>query len=92
MLSREDEVLRQHILNVMCHFQTSWSTNEAMHHSLQQGIQRLEEMEKDGLVKLYANRLEVTDAGRPFIRNVCMALDQRLWDDKPETQLFSTVI
>ena len=39
---------------------------------------RLVELEKDGLVRLSANSCEITDAGRTFLRNTCMAFDARL--------------
>jgi coproporphyrinogen III oxidase-like Fe-S oxidoreductase len=37
-------------------------------------------------------RIRVTEAGRPFIRNICMAFDARLWRSAPQSQLFSKAI
>lgn len=41
---------------------------------------RLADMEQDGLITLNGSSLEVTDSGRPFIRNICMVFDQYLPD------------
>lgn len=38
----------------------------------------LREMQADGLVTFSNERLQLTDAGRPFLRNVCRVLDLRL--------------
>lgn len=91
-LSTEDLILRQHILNIMCHFETSWETTSLQHPSVKEAIDRLNEIESDGLITLYENGLEVTEKGKPFVRNVCMAFDARLMRNKPSTQLFSMTI
>jgi oxygen-independent coproporphyrinogen-3 oxidase len=39
---------------------------------------RLVEFEKDGLIKIQENSLEVLEKGRPFLRNISMAFDYRL--------------
>ena len=92
LLSDEDLVLRRHILNVMCRFTTTWSEPEQQHPSLFEGLERLGEMQDDGLVKIEDDVLTVPEAGWPFIRNICMALDARLWRQQPETQIFSQTI
>jgi oxygen-independent coproporphyrinogen-3 oxidase len=52
----------------------------------------LEEMKIDGLIQFEANKLIVTEAGKPFVRNICMAFDLRLKRNSPNTQLFSMTI
>jgi oxygen-independent coproporphyrinogen III oxidase len=89
ILTEEDQVLRQHILNVMCRFETSWEQPEQQCESLHDGIERLTELVDDGLLERAPFSLKVTDAGRPFIRNICMALDARYWRKQPEGALFS---
>ena len=37
----------------------------------------LSELQQDGLIEFHDHRLCVTDRGRPFLRNVCMAFDAR---------------
>ncbi len=89
ILTREDEIIRKHILNLMCHFETSWDL-EAYHFSeLPEVLIRLKEMEKDELLEISNSQIRVTEKGRPFVRNICMAFDLRLQQSKPETQLFS---
>lgn len=92
ILTREDLIVRRHILNLMCHFKTSWDTNEPWLDELPDILIRLKEMERDGLVEIGSRGLKITDIGRPIVRNVCMAFDLRLQRKKPETQLFSMTV
>ena len=92
LLDHEDEIIRQHILNLMCHFKTSWHEENEVVQVMDEVLERLQEMKNDGLVKISPYELEVTDKGRPFIRNICMAFDLRLHKNKPETQLFSMTV
>ena len=89
LLSEEDQVIRSHILNVMCRFKTNWETPDNQCDALYEGVEKLGELEADGLLKSEPFELTVTEAGRPFIRNICMALDARYWRKQPEGQLFS---
>lgn len=92
ILTEEDLVLRQHILNIMCKLHTSWEKKSEQCESLFKAFERLDEMEADGLVIRKKQSLLVTEKGRPFIRNICMAFDARLHQNKPETTLFSQTI
>ena len=92
ILSDEDLVLRRHILNLMCHFETSWENVVDQSEALYAGLDRLSEMIKDELLVLHPFRLEVTEKGRAFVRNICMALDARLWRKQPESQIFSQTV
>jgi oxygen-independent coproporphyrinogen-3 oxidase len=92
ILTEEDLVLRQHILNIMCKLHTSWEKKSEQCESLFKAFERLDEMEADGLVIRNKQSLLVTEKGRPFIRNICMAFDARLHQNKPETTLFSQTI
>jgi oxygen-independent coproporphyrinogen-3 oxidase len=55
-------------------------------------LNRLNELEIDGLVQIHENGLTVPMKARAFVRNICMAFDLRLVANKPETQLFSMTI
>lgn len=90
LLDEEDQALRRHILEVMTRFETDWRGARLAY--LDEVPVRLAEMAQDGLVRLGDERLEVTEAGRPFVRNVCMALDARLARKAPERQLFSKTV
>ena len=92
LLSDEDLIIRQHILNIMCHFETSWEKDGLKFPELQDCLTRLAEMEQDGLVKITANGLSLPEKARPFVRNICMAFDLQLIRNKPTTRIFSMTI
>ena len=92
ILSQEDLVIRQHILNLMCQFSTSWDNVENYFKELTEIVKELSEMEKDGLVIISKNTLLVTEKGKPFVRNICMAFDLHLKRKAPQTQLFSMTV
>ncbi|HWV32212.1 MAG TPA: oxygen-independent coproporphyrinogen III oxidase [Dyadobacter sp.] len=91
-LSREDLILRKHILRLMTNFETSWGSTSEVCMELYQALERLSEMEFDGLVEVEPFRLRITEKGKAFVRNVCMAFDARLWADLPQTTLFSQTV
>ncbi|MBN9283886.1 MULTISPECIES: oxygen-independent coproporphyrinogen III oxidase [unclassified Flavobacterium] len=91
ILTEEDLIIRRHILNLMCRFETSW-TPETSFPEIEQVIDQLQEMENDDLVKIENNTIFVTEKGKPFVRNICMAFDLRLKRKAPQTQLFSMTI
>ncbi|TAL62332.1 MAG: oxygen-independent coproporphyrinogen III oxidase [Bacteroidetes bacterium] len=92
VLSEEDLILRKHILNIVCKFSTSWKNESGQCEAVYRSVERLKEMEKDGLVIIEPFHLQVTEKGKPFIRNICMAFDARLWKNVPKTGIFSRVI
>lgn len=85
-LNAEDQLLRRHILNLMTRFETSWSTQEPV---LEAAVARLAQPLADGLVTLAPMCVTVTDEGRAFLRNICMAFDAHYWRKQPEGRLFS---
>jgi len=90
LLSKPDLFFRKHITNIMCHQRTNWNIEDIKY--MKTVMPRLIEMEKDGLIKISFLRLTVTEKGKPFIRNIGMAFDERLWQNKPTTTLFSKVV
>ena len=92
ILSEEDLILRRHILNLMCQFHTSWEMPQLQFAEAEEVKMRLSEMEKDGLIHLLPQGIEVTDVGKPFVRNICMAFDLRLQRNVPTTRIFSMTI
>ncbi|MBT8187082.1 MAG: radical SAM protein, partial [Croceitalea sp.] len=92
LLNKEDQMIRKHILNLMCHFETSWELGNEHALDVQHIIDNLSELERDGLVEIDANRITVTQKGRPFIRNISMAFDLKLQRKKPDTRLFSMTV
>jgi len=79
LLTDEDLVLRRHILNLMCRQETFWEDPKLYTAELDIARYRLEDMENDGMVVLLENGVRVTEIGVPFLRNICMAFDARLW-------------
>lgn len=92
LLTDEDLIIRQHILNLMCQFTTSWDETHLYFKELPDVLNQLQEMEKDGLLILQHNAITVTEKGKPFVRNICMAFDLRLKRNAPQTQLFSMTV
>ena len=91
LLTDTDLVVRRHILNLMCNLETEW--NVGLTASQKEGIlERLEEMFDDDLLYTSGNNLIVKEKGRMFVRNICMAFDLRLIENKPQTRIFSMTI
>tara|TARA_R110002050_G_scaffold300276_1_gene468451 strand:- start:20669 stop:22033 length:1365 start_codon:yes stop_codon:yes gene_type:complete len=92
ILNEEDLIVRKHILSLMCQFKTSWYDDSLYFKELPEVTARLKEMEKDGLLVIKSNTIEVTTKGQPFVRNICMAFDLLLQRKQPDTQLFSMTV
>jgi len=91
LLSNTDLIVRKHILNLMCNLETEW-TNGLNDQTKNEIIDRLQEIIADDLIEISENKITVKEEGRMFIRNICMAFDLRLIDNKPETRIFSMTI
>lgn len=92
VLSAEDLIIRRHILNLMCRFETSWREESLYFDQIGETLLDLREMQDDGLLMISPNRLVITEKGRPFVRNVCMAFDLRLRQTQSSTRLFSMTV
>jgi oxygen-independent coproporphyrinogen-3 oxidase len=92
ILNTEDLIIRKHILNLMCNFKTSWLEHSMLFEELPEVLIKLKEFEQDGLVEFERKQVRVTEKGKPFIRNICMAFDLLLQRKKPDTKLFSMTI
>ena len=92
LLTSEDLIIRKHILNLMCQFETSWENPDAYFEEIPAILIELKEMEKDGLLVIGKDKITVTEAGKPFVRNICMGFDLLLKRKAPDTQLFSMTI
>ncbi len=87
LLDAEDLSIRRHILNLMCQNSTCFDTAVPA-----EVMQRLQPMIEDRLVAIRNREVKILPLGRSFLRNTCMALDDRLWQKQPQTQLFSAAI
>lgn len=91
ILNEEDLVVRRHILNLMCQLETTFDADHSFP-ELQHAFEMLKEMEKDELVEIHDHRIQITEKGRVFTRNVAMVFDLRMMRNKPETRIFSMTI
>ncbi len=89
LLTPEDLAVRKHILDLMCRFSTVVQTGVL---PLDVILKNLQGMADDGLVEIDSNKITVTEKGKPFVRNICMAFDLRLIDGTPQGPLFSMTV
>ena len=91
LLTDEDLVIRKSILDLMCHLETNW--HPALSEKTKDGIKnRLQSLVEDELLVYTDQGVSVKEEGRMFVRNICMAFDLRLIENKPETRIFSMTI
>ena len=88
LLSEADRTNRERILSLMTKFQLELR-DEAEAREI---CEFLAEPLRDGLLRIEGMRLTITERGRPFLRNICMAFDQRLRASAPDRQTFSRAI
>lgn len=92
ILNAEDLIIRKHILNLTCELETSWSGESLNFAELPEVIIALKEIKNDNLIVVESNKIKITEEGRPFVRNICMAFDLHLKRKSPETNLFSMTV
>ncbi|MFY0631488.1 MAG: oxygen-independent coproporphyrinogen III oxidase [Flavobacteriaceae bacterium] len=88
ILSDTDVEIRQHILNLMCSFETTW--NEGEEPSM--NVSKLIDLEADELIEIKESSIQVLEQGKPFVRNVCMAFDQYLKEKEEIEKRFSMTV
>lgn len=86
ILTEADLLNRKEISNLMCKGYTTLNKSNL------QLIKRLAPLEKDKLIEFNYHTLTVTHIGKAFLRNICMAFDERLLNSKSENKLFSNAI
>lgn len=87
LLTEEDQQRREQILEFMTRFKV-----ELSHEQQTDAREFLQPLLNDGLVELTGDELQLTEAGRPFLRNATMFFDQRLRRQEPQTQIFSQAL
>lgn len=92
ILNDEDLIIRKHILNLTCELETSWTAEYLNFAELPEALNALHEIENDNLIVIEKNKIKITEEGRPFVRNICMAFDLHLKRKSPETNLFSMTV
>ena len=83
LVTDEDKIRRETIMRVMCDLSLDYAAMSeklgvdfAQHFSAE--LESFSDLEADGLVRREAGGLEVTEAGRLFIRNIAMRFDNTL--------------
>jgi oxygen-independent coproporphyrinogen-3 oxidase len=91
LLTDTDLIIRKHILNLMCNLETEWKIglDAQVKNEI---VGRLKAIIDDGLIEVSENKIVVKEEGRMFVRNICMAFDLRLIENKPDTRIFSMTI
>ncbi|MCK5728237.1 MAG: oxygen-independent coproporphyrinogen III oxidase [Methylococcales bacterium] len=94
ILTDDDKLRNQVITQLICHFSLKFSVIECdfpitFSRYFADELQRLQQMEKDGLLQLTEHGISVLPAGRLLIRNICMVFDRYLTQ---KSQQFSKVI
>jgi oxygen-independent coproporphyrinogen-3 oxidase len=91
LLTSEDQLIRKHILNLTTQMYSPWSQDFDW---IQDNpiYQKLIELSNDGLILLSQEECRVTERGRPFLKNICMAFDIYLNPGTSVRPLFSRTV
>ena len=96
ILTRDDLLRRDWISRLMCkptvyfdQFEEKWGVNPREYFS--EEWERLDELEKDGLIIKLKNEIQITNRGRLFLRNIAMVFDAYLSQDKQTKRYSKTV-
>lgn len=89
-LSKEDLLIRNLILDLMCKFETV--IPESLLENPNVDTDTLRELIEDGICKLKGNQLTITEIGKAFVRNVCMCFDLKMNAKQFEKPTFSKTI
>jgi oxygen-independent coproporphyrinogen-3 oxidase len=84
--------IRSYILDIMCHFETSFRTDSRFIDTHEFIKSKLAPLVADGLVSIQDSTVTVTETGYPFVRNICMAFDLDLHHYHGNKPLFSATI
>jgi len=96
ILTPEDELRRQLILDLFCNFHVHIPSLERrfgidFHAHFAPEVAALTPLQTDGLLEVGADSISVTPLGRFFIRNICMCFDQYLPVSGAETRYSKTM-
>jgi oxygen-independent coproporphyrinogen III oxidase len=89
ILSEEDLLIKRCIIQLSCHGRLDeHHMNAVVDRDI---LDKLMEMEHEGILYFYNGGLEITTSGTPFLRNVCSVFDRRMKSNAQE-QMFSKAI
>jgi oxygen-independent coproporphyrinogen III oxidase len=82
-LNRTDQLIRQHIGDIMCQGTTYLTEDEKRQAFVPELMHRLQPLKADGLIQIEPNQVTVTPKGKPFLRNIAFQFDARYWNGRP---------
>lgn len=89
LLNEEDLVIRQYVLDMMCRGNVEFKEGFSLNQKIKE---RLKPLIADELVTIENENIQITKLGKSFLRNVCMAFDERLQKTEDRDKLFSQAI
>jgi len=83
VIDQDDKIRRELIMELICHFEVSISSLEERYsinfkNYFADSLEKLAEMQNDGLVELKDDSIKVMDKGKLLVRNICMLFDSYL--------------
>ena len=83
IINQDDKIRRALIMELICHFEVNISRLEERYsikfmNYFADSLEKLVEMQNDGLVELKSNSIKVMDRGKLLVRNICMLFDSYL--------------
>lgn len=86
ILTENDLECRTDILNIMCKGHTK------INKPSMKLAERLLPLQDDELIEVRKSTLQVTPLGKSFLRNICTAFDERLWNKPADNETFSKAV
>ncbi len=90
VLSEEDLLIRTHILDLMCRYETRLSKEPKWQEQYTHIGNRLTVFYSKGWTENKGDSIRITDEGKNYLRNIGLAFDEIYWNKVPEKQVFST--
>ncbi len=90
--NQEDLIIRKHILELSCNFETTIKTDDFSKSQWKQLSLRLNQLQQDELIELQESKMKITPKGKPYLRNVCMAFDLRMQSSVFKQPSFSSSV
>jgi oxygen-independent coproporphyrinogen-3 oxidase len=83
IINQDDKIRRELIMELICHFEINISSLEKRYsikfaNYFASSLEKLSEMQNDGLIEMKNDSLKVLDKGRILVRNICMIFDNYL--------------
>lgn len=89
VLTSGDLVIREYILEMMCRGTTRLDLSTPQSAVI---VSRLAPLLNDGLIQQDGGKITATELGQAFLRNICMAFDERLHEKPYEQPVFSNAV